>query len=66
MVRRVPALRYPCLWEHKCLGSKGWKAIERDGLVGLYAVYAAQVATYQAYLDVTNSSAFQRRQRRHR
>ena len=54
----VPALRYPCLWEHKCLGSKGWKAIERDGLVGLYAVYAAQVATYQAYLDVTNPALF--------
>ena len=55
---QLPALRYPCLWEHKCLGSKGWKAVERDGLTGLYAPYAAQVATYQAYLDVTNPALF--------
>jgi hypothetical protein len=55
---QLPALRYPFLWEHKCLGAKGWKAIERDGLTGLYAVYAAQVAIYQAYLDVTNPALF--------
>jgi hypothetical protein len=54
----VPTLRYPCLWECKCLNAKGWKAIERDGLVGLYAVYAAQVVLYQAYLDVTNPALF--------
>lgn len=46
----LPALRYPCLWEHKCINAKGWKAIERDGLTGLYAIYAAQVAIYQVYL----------------
>src|SRR5262245_28277974 len=34
---RIPALRYPALWEHKCLNAKGWRAVERDGLVGLYA-----------------------------
>jgi hypothetical protein len=56
--QQLPALRYPCIWEHKCLGAKGWRAIERDGLVGLYAVYAAQVAIYQAYLDVTNPALF--------
>ena len=54
----IPALRYPCIWEHKCLNAKGWRAIERDGLSGLYAVYAAQVAVYQAYLDVTNAALF--------
>jgi hypothetical protein len=32
---RLPGLLFPCLWEHKCLKAKGWKAIERDGLVGL-------------------------------
>jgi hypothetical protein len=51
---QLPALRYPCLWEHKCVKDKGWRAIERDGLVGLYASYAGQVAIYQVYLDVTN------------
>lgn len=55
---QLPALRYPALWEHKALKAKGWKAIERDGLAGLYASYAAQVAIYQAYLDVTNPALF--------
>jgi hypothetical protein len=55
---QLPALRYPCLWEHKALGARGFKAIERDGLTGLYAVYAAQVAIYQAYLDYTNPALF--------
>jgi hypothetical protein len=50
----LPVLRYPCLWEHKCLNAKGFRAIERDGLTGLYSTYAAQVATYQAYLELTN------------
>jgi hypothetical protein len=55
---QLPALRYPALWEHKCVKAKSWKAIERDGLAGLYAPYAGQVAIYQAYLDVTNPAFF--------
>jgi len=55
---QLPALRYPCLWEHKCVGAKGWRAIERDGLTGLYEIYAAQIAIYQNYLDVTNDALF--------
>lgn len=54
----VPGVIYPCIWEHKCLKAKGWKAIERDGLTGFYAVYAGQVATYQAYLNFTNPALF--------
>src|SRR6516162_6912809 len=54
----IPALRYPCIWEHKCLKADGWKAIGRDGLTGLYASYADQVAIYQAYLDVPNAALF--------
>jgi hypothetical protein len=54
----LPALRYPCLWEHKCVKNKGWRAIEHDGLTGLYAPYAGQLAIYQAYLDVTNPALF--------
>jgi hypothetical protein len=53
----LPDLRFPCLWECKCLKAKGWKAIERDGLTGLYETYAAQVAIYQAYLNVTDHPA---------
>jgi hypothetical protein len=51
---RLQGLFYPCLWECKCLNAKGWRAIERDGLTGLYATYAGQVAIYQAYLDLVN------------
>jgi hypothetical protein len=54
----LPGLAYPAIWEHKCLNAKGWRTIERDGLVGLYAPYAAQVAIYQAYLDRTNPALF--------
>ena len=54
----VPTLRYPCLWECKTLNAKGWRAVERDGLAGLYASYAGQVAIYQAYLNCTNPALF--------
>jgi hypothetical protein len=54
----LPELRFPCVWEHKCVKAKGWNAIERDGLTGLSEPYAAQVALYQAYLDVTNPALF--------
>jgi hypothetical protein len=47
-------LAFPCVWEHKCLGSRGWKEIERDGLEKARPQYAAQVWLYQAYLDHTN------------
>jgi site-specific DNA-methyltransferase (adenine-specific) len=55
---QLPALRFPCLWECKCLNAKGWRAIERDGLTGLYEIYAAQIAIYQAYLNCTNPALF--------
>jgi hypothetical protein len=48
---------FPCLWEHKCLGEKGWRAIERDGLEKPYPQYAAQVWLYQAYLNVAEHPA---------
>ena len=54
---QLPALRFPCLWEHKCLKDKGWKAVERNGLTGLYTSYAGQVAIYQNYLDVIDHPA---------
>jgi hypothetical protein len=54
----LPDLIFPAIWEHKALKAKSWRAIERDGLTGLYEVYAAQVALYQAYLDVTNPALF--------
>jgi hypothetical protein len=54
----VPRLLYPCCWEHKSLNTKNWREIERKGLTGLHQTYAAQVACYQAYLDMTNPALF--------
>jgi hypothetical protein len=54
----IAGLRYPALWEAKCLKAKGYRAIDRDGLTGLYSIYAAQVALYQFYLGVTNPALF--------
>jgi hypothetical protein len=53
----LPGVGYPCIWEHKCLGDKGWKSLERDGLEKAYPGYSAQVLLYQAYLDVAENPA---------
>ena len=50
----LPGLALPCIWEHKCLGSRGWKDIERDGIEKARPQYYAQVLLYQAYLNATN------------
>ena len=43
---------YPALWENKCLGSKSWNDLVKKGLALSKPVYAAQVAIYQAYLEL--------------
>jgi hypothetical protein len=49
---------YPLIWENKCLKAESWRAIERDGLEKRHDYYLAQVAMYQAYLNVTNPALF--------
>lgn len=51
-------LIYPLVWEHKCINTKNWRALERDGLEKTFPQYAAQVSLYQAYLDVPNPALF--------
>jgi hypothetical protein len=46
-------LKYPALWEHKALGSSGWKKLEKDGLRKAYPQYFDQCQLYMAYLDLT-------------
>ena len=53
----LPGISYPCLWEHKGLGSKGWTKLVKDGLVKAYPGYADQVALYQGYFDLTDHPA---------
>ncbi len=43
---------YPALWECKCLGNKSWSDLDKKGLTLSKPVYAAQVAIYQAYLEL--------------
>jgi len=43
---------YPALWENKCLGSKSWNDLVKKRLAVSKPVYAAQVAIYQAYLEL--------------
>ena len=52
-----PVLVYPCLWEHKALGSSGWKKLEKHGLREAYPQYEMQVAIYQAYLGLDQNPA---------
>ena len=49
---------YPLIWECKCLNAKNWRAVERDGLEKAFPQYAAQLAIYQSYLDITNPALF--------
>lgn len=49
--------RYPALWENKCLGAKSFRELEKHRLAVAKPVYAAQVALYQAYLDLHEQPA---------
>jgi hypothetical protein len=49
---------YPLIWEHKCLKATSHREIERDGLEKKHSNYLAQVALYQAYLNITNPALF--------
>ena len=53
----IPGLGYPCLWECKGLGSKGWNKLHGDKLLETYPIYADQVAVYQAYLRLDEHPA---------
>nr|CRH06600.1 Conserved protein of unknown function [Candidatus Magnetococcus massalia] len=43
---------YPCLWECKSLNNKSWKDTVKRGVTLSKPVYAAQMATYQAYMEL--------------
>lgn len=49
---------YPALWENKVLGSKGWNQVNRHGVAKTYPKYAAQIAVYQAYMQLAECPAF--------
>lgn len=47
----------PALFENKCLGSKSWRELEKNRLSVTKPVYAAQIAMYQAYLQLDEHPA---------
>ena len=51
-------LAYPFVVEFKALGSKGWSAISKRGLIKASPQYADQISQYQSYLDLTNPALF--------
>lgn len=52
------AMPYPALWETKALGTSSWKDTVKRGVAVSKPVYAAQIALYQAYLDLPNPALF--------
>jgi len=53
-----PDIEAPCIWEHKCLGSKSWNQIQKHGVERSKPEYADQMALYQAYLDLPAPAMF--------
>ena len=52
------AIEYPALWETKALGASSWKDVIKRGVSIARPVYAAQLALYQAYLDLLKPALF--------
>jgi hypothetical protein len=47
-------LAVPCVWEHKAVNAKNFRAIARDGFARTFPRYAVQVALYQFFLNKLN------------
>jgi hypothetical protein len=52
------AMEFPALWENKALGAASWTEVVKKGVVLAKPLYAAQIALYQAYLDLPNPALF--------
>jgi len=47
----------PALWENKALNNKSWQDTRKKGVAISKPVYAGQIATYQAYMELTEAPA---------
>lgn len=45
-------IELPALWEHKCLGAKNWKKVEKDKLKEYSSTYYGQTQIYMHYLGL--------------
>jgi hypothetical protein len=50
---KLPGLAYPALWECKTMKARSWKETAQKGVVLSKPLYAAQLAVYQAYIEVS-------------
>jgi hypothetical protein len=46
----------PCIWENKAVNAKNFRAVDKSGLASVFPHYAAQVAIYQRFLGLLNST----------
>ena len=51
-------LAWPALWENKTLGVRSWREVVNRGVTLAKPIYAAQIALYQAYLDLLQPALF--------
>jgi hypothetical protein len=51
-------MAFPALWETKALGAAPWKEVVKKGVVVARPIYAAQMALYQAYMELPNPALF--------
>ena len=51
-------MEYPALWECKSANDKSFNEFVRKGVSEVNPVYAAQIALYQAYMDLNNPALF--------
>ena len=54
----IPGLLYPCVWECKALGAKGFNNVVAKGITEAYPKYAAQGFMYQAYMELENPELY--------
>ena len=52
-----PVMKYPALWEAKTMAQTKFNAFKKHGVAKSHPVYAAQVALYQAYMDLSENPA---------
>lgn len=50
-------IKYPALWENKCLGCKYWKQLKKDKLKKFSSTYYGQVQIMMAYFELTDNPA---------
>ena len=58
LVAGPAAMAYPALWENKCLGASSWNDVVKRGVAVARPVYAAQIALYQAYMELPEPALF--------